>query len=138
MTTHSSNSRVAVVTGGARGIGLAVGRWFLAHGYSVALLDNDAATLDQTIAELSLPDTVLGLRCDVSNPTQVGDAAKAVLARFGRVDALVNNAGVAVFKTALTTSFDEWRHVLGTNLVPERVVSVAAAEELLRQRLVEA
>jgi NAD(P)-dependent dehydrogenase (short-subunit alcohol dehydrogenase family) len=39
-----------------------------------------------------------------------------VIARFGRVDALVNNAGVAVFKTALTTSFDEWRHVLGTNL----------------------
>ncbi len=114
-TTHE-NSRVAVVTGGARGIGLAVGRWFLAHGYRVALLDVEGDTLDRTIAELDLPDTVLGLRCDVSNPAQVGEAAKAVVARFGRVDALVNNAGVAVFKTALTTSFDEWRHVLGTNL----------------------
>ncbi len=119
MTTNiasPTSSRVAVVTGGARGIGLAVGRWFLAHGYRVALLDYDAETLDTTIAELSLPDTVLGLHCDVSDPTQVGDAAKAVLARFGRVDALVNNAGVAVFKTALTTSFEEWRQVLGTNL----------------------
>lgn len=114
-TTHE-NSRVAVVTGGARGIGLAVGRWFLAHGYRVALLDVEGDTLDRTIAELDLPDTVLGLRCDVSDPAQVGEAAKAVVARFGRVDALVNNAGVAVFKTALTTSFDEWRHVLGTNL----------------------
>lgn len=114
-TTHE-NSRVAVVTGGARGIGLAVGRWFLAHGYRVALLDVDGDTLDRTIAELDLPDTVLGLRCDVSDPAQVGEAARAVIARFGRVDALVNNAGVAVFKTALTTSFDEWRHVLGTNL----------------------
>lgn len=119
MTTNISNtssSRVAVVTGGGRGIGLAVGRWFLAHGYRVALLDIDGATLDKTVAELDLPDTVLGLRCDVADPTQVGDAAKAVIARFGRVDALVNNAGVAVFKTALTTSFEEWRHVLGTNL----------------------
>ncbi|MGI4777498.1 MAG: SDR family NAD(P)-dependent oxidoreductase [Janthinobacterium lividum] len=114
--TSGENARVAVVTGGARGIGLAVGRWFLAHGYRVALLDHDGDTLDRTIAELSLPDTVLGLRCDVSNPTRVGDAARAVIARFGRVDALVNNAGVAVFKTALTTSFEEWRHVLGTNL----------------------
>ena len=117
-TTSSStdDSRVAVVTGGARGIGLAVGRWFLAHGYRVALLDIEGDTLDRTIAEIDLPDTVLGLRCDVSKPAQVGEAAKAVIARFGRVDALVNNAGVAVFKTALTTSFDEWRHVLGTNL----------------------
>lgn len=115
-TTTSRNSRVAVVTGGGRGIGLAVGQWFLAHGYRVALLDVDNETLDRTIAELDRPDDVLGLHCDVSDPAQVDDAAKAVVARFGRVDALVNNAGVAVFKTALTTSFEEWRKVLGTNL----------------------
>jgi meso-butanediol dehydrogenase/(S,S)-butanediol dehydrogenase/diacetyl reductase len=115
-TTTSRNSRVAVVTGGGRGIGLAVGQWFLAHGYRVALLDVDNETLDRTIAELDRPDDVLGLHCDVSDPAQIDDAAKAVVARFGRVDALVNNAGVAVFKTALTTSFEEWRKVLGTNL----------------------
>ena len=115
-TTTSRNSRVAVVTGGGRGIGLAVGQWFLAHGYRVALLDVDNETLDRTIAELDRPDDVLGLHCDVSDPAQVDDAAKVVVARFGRVDALVNNAGVAVFKTALTTSFEEWRKVLGTNL----------------------
>jgi NAD(P)-dependent dehydrogenase (short-subunit alcohol dehydrogenase family) len=52
----------------------------------------------------------------VSDPDQVVAAAAAVMARFGRVDALVNNAGVAVFKPALETSYAEWRHVLGTNL----------------------
>ncbi|MDP9971937.1 NAD(P)-dependent dehydrogenase (short-subunit alcohol dehydrogenase family) [Variovorax paradoxus] len=112
----SSSSRVAVVTGGARGIGLAIGRWFLAHGYSVALLDIDGATLDQAVAEVAQPAKLLGLHCDVSKPSQVESAAKAVVERFGRVDALVNNAGVAVFKPVLQTSFEEWRTVLGTNL----------------------
>ena len=103
---------VAVVTGGARGIGLAVGEWFLAHGFAVALLDNDRATLAATAAR----HDVLAIECDVSDPDAVDAAAAAVMAKFGRVDALVNNAGVAVFKPALETSFAEWRHVLGTNL----------------------
>ena len=116
MTNLPTPSRVAVVTGGARGIGLAVGRWFLAHGYNVALLDIDGVTLDQAVAGLAEPERVLGLHCDVSDPAQVGRAAEAVVARFGHVDALVNNAGIAVFKPVLQTSFEEWRAVLATNL----------------------
>ena len=116
MSEPHAQRQVAVVTGGARGIGLAVGQWFLAHGYDVALLDIDAATLSATEAALGLSERVLTLVCDVSSPEQVEAAAAAVMARFGRVDALVNNAGVAVFKPALETSFAEWRHVLGTNL----------------------
>ena len=107
---------VAVVTGGARGIGLAVGEWFLAHGHAVALLDIDAATLAATETALAQPERVLTMACDVSDPAAVAAAAAAVMARWGRVDALVNNAGVAVFKPAMETSFAEWRHVLGTNL----------------------
>jgi NAD(P)-dependent dehydrogenase (short-subunit alcohol dehydrogenase family) len=109
-------TQVAVVTGGARGIGLAIGQWFLAHGYNVALLDIDRATLSTTETALGHNDRVLALPCDVSNPAEVDAAAAAVVEKWGRVDALVNNAGVAVFKPALETSFDEWRHVLGTNL----------------------
>ncbi|MDQ0568824.1 meso-butanediol dehydrogenase/(S,S)-butanediol dehydrogenase/diacetyl reductase [Variovorax paradoxus] len=116
MTELSTSPRVAVVTGGARGIGLAIGHWFLAHGYNVALLDIDGVTLDQTVADLAQPERVLGVHCDVSNSSQVDAAAKAVVERFGQVDALVNNAGVAVFKPALDISFEEWRAVLGTNL----------------------
>ena len=116
MSDASEACQVAVVTGGARGIGLGIGRWFLAHGYDIALLDVDRATLAATEAALALPSRVLAVTCDVSSPAEVEAAAGAVMAKWGRVDALVNNAGVAVFKPALETSFEEWRHVLGTNL----------------------
>ncbi len=115
-TNVSVNSRVAVVTGGARGIGLAIGEWFLRHQYKVVLLDIDKTTLDATIERIGQPTEVLGIHCDVSNPEQVTHAALEVIAQFGHVDALVNNAGVAVFKPVLETSFEEWRTVLGTNL----------------------
>ena len=111
-----SNSRVAVVTGGARGIGRAIGEWFLRHDCRVVLLDRDSATLDRTIAEIGRPDYLLGVHCDVSDPVQVDRAAAEVMAKFNRVDALVNNAGVAVFKPVLETSFEDWRMVMATNL----------------------
>ncbi len=112
----SAIQRVAVVTGGARGIGRAIGEWFLRHDCRVVLLDRDAATLDRTVTELGRADDVLGIPCDVSDPAQVERAAAEVMARFGRVSSLVNNAGVAVFKPALETSFDDWRSVMATNL----------------------
>ena len=116
MTFIDASSPVAVVTGGARGIGLAVGQWFLAHGHRIALLDIDSATLAQTAATLGQPGQVITVPCDVSDPQQVQDAVNKVEATFGRIDALVNNAGVAVFKPIGETTFAEWRHVLSTNL----------------------
>ncbi len=116
MTNAITENRIAVVTGGARGIGLAIVHWFLANGDNVAILDIDRDTLAGTEAALAQPERVLALHCDVSQPDAVSAAAAAVMAKWGRVDALVNNAGVAVFKPALETSFAEWRYVLGTNL----------------------
>ena len=132
MTSTTPSQPVAVVTGGARGIGLAVARWFLAHGHNVALLDIDAATLAATDAALANAEHVLALHTDVSQPDQVDRAMQAVVARFGRIDALVNNAGVAVFKPILKTSFEEWRHVLGTNLDGPFLCTQAAAPIMLR------
>jgi NAD(P)-dependent dehydrogenase (short-subunit alcohol dehydrogenase family) len=119
MNTQASSSRVAAVTGGARGIGLAIGEWFLAQGYTVALLDIDAATLAATAKRLNAAHgagKVLPIVCDVSQPAAVAAAFAQIGAAHGRLDALVNNAGVAVFKPLKDTSFEEWRHVLGTNL----------------------
>jgi NAD(P)-dependent dehydrogenase (short-subunit alcohol dehydrogenase family) len=116
MTSDVSSSPVAVVTGGARGIGLAIGRWFLAHGHRVALLDIDAETLARAAAGLADEARVLALHCDVCDRDRVAASVDAIATRFGRIDALVNNAGVAVFKPIGDTSFEEWRHVLSTNL----------------------
>ncbi|KQT07552.1 SDR family NAD(P)-dependent oxidoreductase [Ramlibacter sp. Leaf400] len=110
--------RVAVVTGAARGIGLAIARMFLDRGDAVALLDIDAPALASAAAELAADhgDRVLQIPCDVSNPEQVRNAVAQAEQKFSRIDALVNNAGVAVFKPLTETSFEEWRHVMATNL----------------------
>ncbi len=132
MNTPSSSTPVAVVTGGARGIGLAIGRWFLAQGYRVALVDIDRATLDAAVAEIDRPAEVLAVHADVSDPQAVRQGIDAVVARFGRIDALVNNAGVAVFKPIGETSFEEWRKVLSTNLDGAFLCTQACAPQMLK------
>jgi NAD(P)-dependent dehydrogenase (short-subunit alcohol dehydrogenase family) len=125
MTTTST--RVALVTGGARGIGLAVARGFLARGHAVALLDIDAATLAATEAALDEPARVLAMVGDVSSAADVARAMAAVAARFGRLDALVNNAGIAVFKPTLQTTHEEFSRVLAVNLHGAFLCTQAAA-----------
>ena len=102
MSNTTEDLQVVVVTGGARGIGLAIVKWFLAHNYRVAVLDIDRQTLG---ASLDDGERVLAIPCDIASPEQVEAAAHIVSSRWGRVDALINNAGVAVFKPALDTSY---------------------------------
>jgi NAD(P)-dependent dehydrogenase (short-subunit alcohol dehydrogenase family) len=68
----------------------------------------------------------------VSNPQQVQAAVEKIAATFGRIDALVNNAGVAVFKPIAETSFEEWRHVLGTNLDGAFLCTQACAPVMIK------
>ena len=132
MTATTSSAPVAVVTGGARGIGLAIGQWFLANGYRIALLDNDADTLAATGARLQDAARVLALHCDVSDPAEVQSAIGQVDAAFGRIDALVNNAGIAVFKPIGETSFEEFRRVLSVNLDGAFLCSQACVPVMVR------
>jgi NAD(P)-dependent dehydrogenase (short-subunit alcohol dehydrogenase family) len=94
-------SKVALVTGAARGIGLAAAKRFLAEGWHVGLLDIDRDALGTTYNALAAPEATLAITCDVAEPAQVSDAFAALASRFGRLDALVNNAGVAIFKPVL-------------------------------------
>jgi NAD(P)-dependent dehydrogenase (short-subunit alcohol dehydrogenase family) len=132
MRTNTSSTKASLVTGAARGIGLASAQWFLAQGWAVALLDIDAATLQVAADALSPAECVLALRADVRDPAQVVRAMATVELRFGRLDALVNNAGIAVFKPLLDTSFDEWRDVLATNLDGPFICTQAAAPLMLK------
>jgi meso-butanediol dehydrogenase / (S,S)-butanediol dehydrogenase / diacetyl reductase len=130
MTTPS---RVALVTGAARGIGLAIARWFHARDWRVVLLDIDHEQLQHTFASWPRCDRALALHADVSDPEQVADAVRKIDAAFGRIDALVNNAGVAVFKPILQTSFDEWRRVMATNVDGAFLCTQAVAPLMLKQ-----
>lgn len=129
MTTTASThaSRVALVTGAGRGIGLAATRRFLAEGWRVALLDIDAALLDAAMAAIARPEATLAIPADVADPATGASAAAAVRDRFGRLDALVNNAGTAVFKPILETTAEEWNRVLAVNLTGPFLMTQAAA-----------
>lgn len=120
-------SKVALVTGAARGIGLATAKRFLAEGWRVALLDIDAPTLEAAVAGIALPEATLALPCDVAEPAQVEAAFAALTTRFGRLDALVNNAGTAVFKPLLETNLAEWNRVLAVNLTGPFLTTQIAA-----------
>jgi len=119
-------SRVALVTGAARGIGLAVAKRFLAEGWRVALLDIERDLLRAAVETLDDSDNTLALHCDVSDAGAVAAAIADVRARFGRLDALVNNAGVAVFAPVLETSDEDWNRVLAVNLTGPFLCTKAA------------
>ncbi|MEM9734622.1 MAG: SDR family oxidoreductase [Pseudomonadota bacterium] len=105
-------SEIALVTGAARGIGLAVTKRFLASGMRVAMVDRDADVLRQAAAEVG-GDAVV---CDVSKPGEVETLAATMREQFGACHVLVNNAGVADFGPIRQTTFERWRRVMETNL----------------------
>jgi NAD(P)-dependent dehydrogenase (short-subunit alcohol dehydrogenase family) len=121
-----SPSKVALVTGAARGIGLATARRFLAEDFRVALLDIERELLMEAVAALGDPDRTLALPCDVSDANGVAAAVEAVNRRFGRLDALVNNAGVAVFASVMETPDADWARIMAVNLTGPFLCTKAA------------
>lgn len=104
---------VALVTGAARGIGLATTRLFLDQGWAVAMIDRDAPALAEAAGGLAGATPFV---CDVSDPDQVAATVPRVAADMGGIKALVNNAGVADFGPIEGHDFARWRAVMATNL----------------------
>jgi len=121
--------KTAIVTGAARGIGLATTKLFLAEGRQVAMIDRDADELTKVAGELT---GVLPVVCDVSVPEQVDEMVATVMGEFGRIDALINNAGVAEFSLIGDTDFQKWRTVMETNLDGVFLCSQAVIPHLRR------
>jgi 3-oxoacyl-[acyl-carrier protein] reductase len=110
--------KVAVVTGGSRGIGLAIARTLLAEGAQVTITGLDEAHLSAARRQLegAGPGSVEALRADVRKYDDVRRAVDATVARFGGLDYLVNNAGVGVFADVADTTPEQWSRVIDTNL----------------------
>ena len=112
----TASNRVAFVTGAARGLGLAAATKFLAEGWRVVMLDILGDELEEAGRTLGNPERVLTIRADVSDPGAVQDAVQKAKEKFGRIDALVNNAGIAVFKPILEVTLEDWQKVMAVNL----------------------
>ena len=115
-----ADRKVMLVTGGGRGIGAAVVRLAAARGFDVAFtyVGNAARAAETEAAAKAAGAAVLALQADVSDPKAVVAAFAAVQERFGRLDALVNNAGITGPKATLRESTDAiWEHVFRTNVL---------------------
>jgi NAD(P)-dependent dehydrogenase (short-subunit alcohol dehydrogenase family) len=111
------SGRVAVVTGGGRGIGLAIGETLAQAGADVVIAELKAEDGDRAAAALRTAGrSALAIEADVRDPGRVDEMVEQVVARYGRVDILVNNAGIARNTPAEATSNEEWREILDVNL----------------------
>jgi NADP-dependent 3-hydroxy acid dehydrogenase YdfG len=114
--SSNTDSRTAVITGAASGIGLETARALAAKGWRLTLADIDQQRLDEIANELAGVTEVLAIQVDVSNAAEVATLAEAAFDRFGVVDFLHSNAGVALLSPLATTGVDDWKWLLDVNV----------------------
>jgi len=127
--------RVAIVTGGSRGIGLASARLLAEGGASVVVSGRDAARLETATRELEATGAaVLGVAADAARREDVDRLVEAARERFGRLDVLVNNAGMTRDQLLVRMKDDDWDQVLDTNLRGVFLMTRAVGKVMMRQR----
>jgi 3-oxoacyl-[acyl-carrier protein] reductase len=133
MNALDLKGRVAIITGGARGIGYAAAERMLASGASVALWDIDASRLDEAAGTLASLGTVSTHVVELTDEASVRAATAAVVAAHGKIDILVNNAGITGGNGKLwELDTETWRRVVDVNLVGPFLTCKAVVPELLK------
>jgi 3-oxoacyl-[acyl-carrier protein] reductase len=134
--THEAAPRVVLITGGAGGIGLATARRFARGEAKVVLVDARPDAVNDAAETLRAEGhRVVAGQCDVSDPTQVEALVAATIAREGRIDVLVNNAGIMGRVAPIwELSLEEWEHVLAVDLTSVFLVSRAVVPQMRAQR----
>ena len=129
------NPDIAVVTGGARGIGLGIASALAASGRDIALLDHDAAAANEAASELAERSgrRVIAVAADVTDRAQIENAFTAVTAAFGRIDILVNNAGIVRDKRLVKMEEDDWDTVIAVNLKSQFLTAKAVVPGMIER-----
>jgi NAD(P)-dependent dehydrogenase (short-subunit alcohol dehydrogenase family) len=123
---ETRHSRAAIVTGAARGIGAGISRRLARDGWRVACADMDGAAVDAVAAETG----GIAIQCDLGSEPDVERLVTVARARFGRIDAIVSNAGIGKFAPLDQTTLADWNRVLATNLTAAFLLAKAAAADL--------
>jgi 2-deoxy-D-gluconate 3-dehydrogenase len=131
-TLFGLGGRVAVVTGGASGIGLASAELLAAAGAAVAVIDRDRQAAEKALAGLR-GGAGIALAADVASESEVEQATAAVIERFGRIDILVNCAGIAIRRPSVELSLEDWNKVLDVNMTGSFLFSRAVARHMIAQ-----
>lgn len=141
-TDSSSNegelfNRVALITGAASGIGLAISKRLLHEGALIAMLDVNQDGLDKTRNELSIEKDstrILSLRCDITKENDVISAVERIVEHFGKLNIAINNAGVTVNGPADQCTLEDWEWVMGVNCTGSFLISREAIKAFKRQK----
>jgi 3-oxoacyl-[acyl-carrier protein] reductase len=133
-TLFDLSGKVALVTGGSRGIGRAISLALAAHGALVAVnYASNAAAAEEAVREIGA-EQATAIAGDVSDPAAAAKIVQSAIAAYGRIDILVNNAGVTADGLILRMSEAEWDKVIDTNLKGTFSVTKAAIRPMVRQR----
>ena len=124
--------KAALITGGTRGIGLAIARAYLAEGARVGFCGTSARGVERAVGELARPDASAGWVKDLADAGAASELVDAATQRFGRLDILVNNAGVSSSTSAWDVAVEEWDRVLDVNLRAVFFASQAAGRAMRR------
>lgn len=136
MSLFSLTGKVAIVTGGSRGIGRSIALGFAEAGADVVIASRTAADVERTVDEVkSRGRRALGVPTDVSRAADIAALVSAALETFGRIDVLVNNAGISpVVSRALKLSEEDWNRILAVNLTGAFLACQAVGRVMTEQR----
>lgn len=132
MEKNGAGKRVALVTGASRGIGAAVARALAAKGYCVAVHYNRSGAQALALAE-ELPEAI-AVQADMADAQAVQRMVERVAAHYGRIDVLVNNAGIALWKLAMDTTVEEWDRIFDVNVRGAFAATRAALPYMVEQQ----
>lgn len=129
--------RVALITGAASGIGLAISKRILQEGALIAMLDINEKTLQTAKSHLAQngdSDRILTIRCDITDEDDVIHAVRTTVERYGKLNIAINNAGVSVSVPSDECTLEEWNWVMGVNCTGSFLVSREAIKEFKKQK----
>ena len=123
--------KVAIVTGASRGLGYAIAEQYAAEGMKVVAAARSVDDLEKLAADH--PDAIHAERCDVSDPVAIAALVDVALERFGRLDVVVNNAGIAPAGSFVDMEIGEWERIMAVNVIGPVALTRAAGRHLLDQ-----